>query len=190
MYVCLEVQKGIGLYLVPQCGEIRQINIISRPEQTYATVEFMSRACVAVPSDPKPTDETLLQTSIPAARTKDKKRINGSELTVDLVWQTTLYVTNFPETVEDSKIKELFEPVCRSFPPMFYGTHFLPQQYGPVLDVRWPSKRFKSTRRFCYVQYANAASPVSLKRISLLIVRHRPVPKGHSSFITRNWNLA
>lgn len=31
-------------------------------------------------------------------------------------------------------------------------------QYGLIFDVRWPSKKFKNTRRFCYVQYT---SPVS-----------------------------
>ena len=28
-------------------------------------------------------------------------------------------------------------------------------QYGTLFDVRWPSKKFKSTRRFCYVQYTS-----------------------------------
>ena len=28
-------------------------------------------------------------------------------------------------------------------------------QFGTILDVRWPSKRIKSTRRFCYVQYTS-----------------------------------
>lgn len=28
-------------------------------------------------------------------------------------------------------------------------------QYGHIFDVRWPSKKFKSTRRFCYVQYTS-----------------------------------
>ncbi|KIO06213.1 hypothetical protein M404DRAFT_8926 [Pisolithus tinctorius Marx 270] len=27
--------------------------------------------------------------------------------------------------------------------------------YGPLFDVRWPSKKFKTTRRFCYVQYTS-----------------------------------
>ena len=32
-------------------------------------------------------------------------------------------------------------------------------QFGKILDVRWPSKKFKTTRRFCYLQFI---SPVSI----------------------------
>jgi len=28
-------------------------------------------------------------------------------------------------------------------------------QFGTILDVRWPSKRIKSARRFCYIQYTS-----------------------------------
>ena len=28
-------------------------------------------------------------------------------------------------------------------------------EFGTILDVRWPSKRIKSTRRFCYIQYTD-----------------------------------
>lgn len=31
--------------------------------------------------------------------------------------------------------------------------HYL--QHGDIFDVRWPSKKYKSTRRFCYVQYTS-----------------------------------
>ena len=77
---------------------------------------------------------------VPAALTKDKKRIDGVEVAVHLAWQSTLYVTNFPEGVDDKTIRETFG------------------KYGEIFDVRWPSKKFKNTRRFCYVQYT---SPVS-----------------------------
>ncbi|KAF8310458.1 hypothetical protein DL93DRAFT_2230235 [Clavulina sp. PMI_390] len=73
--------------------------------------------------------------SVPPALTKDKKRLRGEELAVHQAWRSTLYVTNFPETYTDKSIRELFG------------------KYGTLFDVRWPSKKFKSTRRFCYVQY-------------------------------------
>ncbi|KAH9980057.1 hypothetical protein BGW80DRAFT_1454599 [Lactifluus volemus] len=60
---------------------------------------------------------------------------------VHLAWESTLYVTNFPENADDSSVRKLFA------------------QYGHIFDVRWPSKKFKSTRRFCYVQYT---SPVGV----------------------------
>lgn len=28
-------------------------------------------------------------------------------------------------------------------------------QFGVVFDVRWPSKKFKATRRFCYIQFTS-----------------------------------
>lgn len=51
------------------------------------------------------------QDSIPAALTRDKKRIDGHDIAVYLAWQSTLYVTNFPEKADDAFIRGLFEPV-------------------------------------------------------------------------------
>lgn len=40
-------------------------------------------------------------------------------------------------------------------------------QFGTIFDIRWPSKKFKNTRRFCYVQYA---SPVRYSVLFPLIL--------------------
>ncbi|POY75020.1 hypothetical protein BMF94_1996 [Rhodotorula taiwanensis] len=77
--------------------------------------------------------------SVLAARTKDKKRINDVELEVYIAWECCLYVTNYPESYDKDAVQKLFE------------------QYGAIFDIRWPSKRYKATRRFCYVQFANPA---------------------------------
>lgn len=53
-----------------------------------------------------------MQDSVPAALTKDKKRIDGQEVAVHLAWQSTLYVTNFPEKADDTFIRTLFAKVC------------------------------------------------------------------------------
>ncbi|KIK69665.1 hypothetical protein GYMLUDRAFT_212399 [Collybiopsis luxurians FD-317 M1] len=108
--------------LFADCGLVREVKFTQLPSATVATVEFMDRM------------------SIPAALTKDKKRIQGQEIAVHLAWQSTLYVTNFPESADDSYIRDLFG------------------KYGTIFDVRWPSKKFKSTRRFCYVQYTSPNS--------------------------------
>ncbi|TFY58334.1 hypothetical protein EVJ58_g6483 [Rhodofomes roseus] len=108
--------------LFKDCGPIREIKITQLPNSLVATVEFMERD------------------SVPAALTKDKKRIDGHEVAVHLAWQSTLYVTNFPENADDTFIRNLFT------------------MYGTIFDVRWPSKKFKSTRRFCYVQYTSPLS--------------------------------
>jgi RNA recognition motif-containing protein len=99
----------------------------------------------------------MVQESVPAALTKDKKRVRGEEVSVHLAWKSTLYVTNFPESADDSAVKELFGQVMFE---VEYGVRCTNElaKYGIIFDVRWPSKKFKNTRRFCYVQYA---SPVS-----------------------------
>ncbi|KAF9811778.1 hypothetical protein IEO21_06434 [Rhodonia placenta] len=108
--------------LFKDCGAVREIKLTQLPNSLVATVEFMERD------------------SIPAALTKDKKRIHGQEVAVHLAWQSTLYVTNFPEKADDAFIRNIFT------------------KYGTIFDVRWPSKKFKATRRFCYIQYTSPAS--------------------------------
>ncbi|KAJ3814647.1 hypothetical protein F5876DRAFT_86271 [Lentinula aff. lateritia] len=104
------------------CGRVREVKITKLSSATVATVEFMDRE------------------SVPAALTKDKKKISEQEIAVHLAWQSTLYVTNFPENADDSYIRNLFG------------------KYGTIFDVRWPSKKFKNTRRFCYVQFTSPTS--------------------------------
>ncbi|KAI0712607.1 RNA-binding protein Prp24 [Earliella scabrosa] len=119
------VQEDELTALFKDCGSIREIKITQLPNSLVATVEFMERD------------------SVPAALTKDKKRIRGQEVAVHLAWRSTLYITNFPEQADDTFIRTLFG------------------KYGEIFDVRWPSKKFKSTRRFCYVQYTSPASAES-----------------------------
>ncbi|PLW29174.1 hypothetical protein PCASD_10935 [Puccinia coronata f. sp. avenae] len=80
------------------------------------------------------------RSSVLPAQTKDKKMLDGVEVAVSLAWRSTLYVTNFPEDANDEWIRSKFSP------------------FGSIFDVRWPSKRFKSTRRFCYIQFTSPAS--------------------------------
>lgn len=60
---------------------------------------------------------------MPAAITKDKKRVNGQEISVHLAWQSTLYVTNFPEKADDAYIRELFEQVSLLLSLMSLGSN-------------------------------------------------------------------
>ncbi|RDB17959.1 hypothetical protein Hypma_000943 [Hypsizygus marmoreus] len=111
--------------LFKDCGKVREVKITQLPNTLVATVEFFERD------------------SIPAALTKDKKRVREHEVAVHLAWKSTLYVTNFPEAADDGVIRELFG------------------KYGTIFDVRWPSKKFKNTRRFCYVQFTSPNSAES-----------------------------
>ncbi|CAE6382645.1 unnamed protein product [Rhizoctonia solani] len=121
-----DVPAGTGQEEVQQlfhdCGEIREIKIMQVENEPIVTVEFMDRE------------------SVPAALTKDKKRINDTEISVHLAWKSTLYITNFLESTDDAEIRKMFSP------------------FGKILDVRWPSKKFKATRRFCYLQYISPSA--------------------------------
>ena len=113
-----------------------------------------------------------MQDSVPAALTKDKKRIDGQEVAVHLAWQSTLYVTNFPEKADDTFIRTLFAKVCRYEPGNPLPDSGICLQYGTIFDVRWPSKKFKATRRFCYVQFS---SPVRLPLCTVMCSSLREV---------------
>ncbi|KAH7100756.1 hypothetical protein BKA62DRAFT_705553 [Auriculariales sp. MPI-PUGE-AT-0066] len=107
--------------LFKNCGELREIKLVPLTSGPIAVVEFMSRD------------------SVPTALTRDKKRVDGREVSVHASWRSTLYVTNFAEQTDDAAVRDMFTA------------------FGPLLDVRWPSKKFKTTRRFCYIQYTNPA---------------------------------
>jgi hypothetical protein len=55
------------------------------------------------------------QDMVPAALTRDKKKINEVEIEVSVAWKSTLYVTNFPENSDDASIRELFGKVSDCF---------------------------------------------------------------------------
>lgn len=50
----------------------------------------------------------------------------------------TLFVTNYPPTADDEFIRKLFKD-C-----------------GEIFDIRWPSLKFNTHRRFCYVSFREA----------------------------------
>jgi squamous cell carcinoma antigen recognized by T-cells 3 len=86
-----------------QCGEVREAKLTQLPHALVATVEFADAD------------------SVPAALTKDKKRISEQEIAVHLAWQSTLYVTNFPENATDASIREMFSKV--SYLSGYFLTH-------------------------------------------------------------------
>lgn len=124
-----------------------------------------------------------MQDSVPAALTKDKKRLRGEEIAVHLAWKSTLYVTNFPESADDAVVRDLFGQVTWYVTGMAQGVDdFLFLQYGLIFDVRWPSKKFKNTRRFCYVQYASPVSSTSSVTFEQREFIDYPAVVGRKSF--------
>ncbi|KAK0548169.1 Splicing factor [Tilletia horrida] len=71
---------------------------------------------------------------------KSLREDGDEEVSVSLGHDCTLYVTNFPEDTTDTDLRLRFG------------------KYGPIFDVRWPSKKFAEKRRFAYIQYARADS--------------------------------
>lgn len=80
--------------------------------------------------------------SAASALTRHSKPLptSSSPVSIFIGWKCTLFVTNFPEEWDDSSIRSTFSP------------------YGLIFNVRWPSKRFSSSRRFCYVQFTTPSS--------------------------------
>lgn len=105
-----------------ECGQVREVTLSPQDGQVVAAVEFMDRS------------------SVPAALTRDKKKIGDSQVHVYQAGQTTLFVTNFPEKMDDTTLRELFAP------------------FGDIVETRWPSRKFKDSRRFCYVQFTTTGA--------------------------------
>jgi hypothetical protein len=130
---------------------------------------------------------TFRQDAVPAAITKDKKRIGAShEISVVPDWHSTLYITNFPETYKMEDLQALFAPVSHISQDACGITQagiFI--QFGTIFDTRWPSKRFKSTRRFAYVQFV---SPVCAR--PACFVKRLTLPQNSAEAALRLHNTA
>jgi RNA recognition motif-containing protein len=131
------------LALFADCGEIREITGPKVVESEQG--EALAAAIV----------EFTSRESIPAARSRQLKAVRSSQVNISMGWECTLYVTNFsPEYDSDERIRQLFGP------------------FGRMFDVRWPSKKFANSRRFCYIQYCSAQSArsaLSLDQMEMII---------------------
>lgn len=82
--------------MIIQCGKINSLKLIPEndDESLTATIEFES------------TEDVL------AAQTKDMKYLGGQAIEVQVGTGTTIFVTNFPPTADESYIRDLFKEVC------------------------------------------------------------------------------
>jgi hypothetical protein len=104
---------------ISQCGEIRDINITRNGSVIAATVEFADRVgfSIAGTHDRYSNSRFHQQDSVPAALTKDRKKIGTAVAHVYQASQTTVFVTNFPAKLEDdTAIRELFASVSKHVP--------------------------------------------------------------------------
>ncbi|TKY87784.1 hypothetical protein EX895_003365 [Sporisorium graminicola] len=111
-------------HLLRGCGRI--VELSGPTVLTSTTGQAPSAAALVEFSDP---------TGAASALTRHGKTLSDTTVSIYIGWKCTLFVTNFPEDWDDAHVRSAFSP------------------YGLVFTVRWPSKRFASTRRFCYVQY-------------------------------------
>lgn len=105
-----------------ECGSIAQIDVCDSINKEYrlARVEFTKY------------HEAL------SALTKTFKKIGNNEITVTLLENSTLWITNFPPRFTQYDIKELFL-----------------RMNVVALSVRLPSLRFNANRRFAYVDVSS-----------------------------------
>lgn len=73
-----------------------------------------------------------------AAQTRDQKLLDNNAIEVQVGSGSTLFVTNFPAETDEMCIRDMF------------------RRYGEVVDIRFPSLKYNTHRRFCYVQFENA----------------------------------
>ena len=73
------------------------------------------------------------------AQTKDMKRFGDKAIDVKVGTGTTLWVTNYPRHADEEYVRDLFG------------------KFGDIVEVRFPSVKYNTHRRFCYVQFLTAS---------------------------------
>ncbi|KAI4205207.1 MAG: hypothetical protein LQ350_000529 [Teloschistes chrysophthalmus] len=73
------------------------------------------------------------------AQTKDLKDFDGRQIEIQVGSGCTVFLSNFPPAADEQWIREKFG-----------------SQSGEIIDVRFPSLKYNTHRRFCYVQFKTA----------------------------------
>jgi RNA recognition motif-containing protein len=118
---------------------------------------------------PHPNNGTAVATvefetpeDVTSAKVRNGKDLNGHEVHIQSGSRSTLYVTNYPPEFDEPAVRKLFEG------------------YGEVVNVRFPSLKFNSRRRFCYVQFLDAEQAQATEKAmdgKMLDGQHRLVAK-------------
>jgi len=99
------------------------------------------------------------------------KSFKGQEISVERHEQTVLWVTNYPATYDEAKLKELLS------------------EFGTVKEVRLPSLAFNTSRRFAYIEFTNSVqylTPRLIIRMRLLLLLRRM--DGNLRMVTFLWS--
>ncbi|KAF2635726.1 hypothetical protein P280DRAFT_411130 [Massarina eburnea CBS 473.64] len=81
------------------------------------------------------------------AMSKEVKGFEGKEITITRSESTTLYVANYPAHADEAFVRKLFTP------------------FGEILGIRFPSLKFDTHRRFCYIQFAKADHAIAATQL-------------------------
>lgn len=77
---------------------------------------------------------------VQSAMIKDGKYFGDKQIHVENGMGLTLYVTNYPPTADEAYMRELFA------------------ECGEIFSIRWPSLKFNTHRRFCYISFRSASA--------------------------------
>jgi len=108
--------------------------------------------------------------SVLTAQTKSMKKIDGFQIKIEVGTGSTLYVTNFPPIADEAFIRNLFKDVGSKSSAMDNFSADNVNQFGEIVDIRFPSLKYNTHRRFCYVQFssseaAHAATSLDSKQL-------------------------
>ncbi|KAH7030791.1 uncharacterized protein B0I36DRAFT_322460 [Microdochium trichocladiopsis] len=82
-----------------------------------------------------------------SAQLRDNKYFEQSQIRVVPGTGLTLFVTNYPPTADEQFMRELFKD-C-----------------GDIFSIRWPSLKFNTHRRFCYVSFSDPHAAEAATRL-------------------------
>lgn len=82
-----------------------------------------------------------------SALLRDGKYFGQEQITVKPATGTTLYVTNYPPHADERYIRDLFK------------------ECGEIFAIRWPSLKYNTHRRFCYVSFRTADASAKATRL-------------------------
>jgi len=84
------------------------------------------------------------------------KMFDGNPIEIQVGTGSTLYITNFPATVDDAYLRNLFGKV-RLGSQRTLTLLLTYYQYGDIISIRFPSLKYNKRRRFCYVQFKSSS---------------------------------
>lgn len=112
-----------------ECGDTKEIILFKENDGISCRVEFHSE------------QEVL------AALTKGFKKFQDNEISITRFFEATVWVTNYPPSLSQDQIKDMFSKV------------------GNVISARFPSQKAKHDRRFCYIEFGDPQHAMIAKKM-------------------------